>query len=69
MAKDNVQDSPTKASTGKVEIMFLQNRSFELIVGTDIYLFEAHKKQIVDKKVLDHPDFKQQASLFAIREV
>jgi len=53
----------------KYEVTFRQNRSFELMIGRKIFFFlNGNRKAILTKNQINHPDFKQQARYFSVKE-
>lgn len=53
----------------KYEIIFKENRSYELYVGRMRIVFAPMGVQKVDSWVINHPDFIQQKDKFLVREV
>lgn len=53
----------------KYMVMFRENRTMELYVGRGYYIFCPYGQIEMDEDVINHPDFKQQESLFSIREI
>jgi hypothetical protein len=53
-----------------VFIMFKQNRTYELKVGRNYYLFSGREKKKVPRTILEHPDFTPEIKkYFIIQEV
>ena len=50
-------------------VLFTQNRTFELHVGGTIYIFPPHGVKRLPASVVEHPDFRQVAAYFAVTEV
>lgn len=54
----------------RVEIMFKQNRRFELKLGRNYFIFEGREKKVIDKALLSHPDWTPVISnYFVVQEV
>jgi len=58
-----------KQSKGKVQIMFNQNRTFELYVGREYLVFAPFGMHEVSEEFIQHPDFQQQSKYFSIRQL
>lgn len=51
----------------EVRLVFTQNRSYDLHVGNDVYLFGPYSSKSVPKSVLTHPDFVSVSKNFTIK--
>lgn len=55
---------------GDLEVTFKQNRSFELHIGRDTYLFSGQETKKFSKKLLSHKDWTPViAEYFTVKEV
>lgn len=50
-------------------LVFKHNRSYELHVWQSVFRFEPMGSLVVPEWVINHPDFKQQADKFIVKEV
>lgn len=50
-------------------VTFTQNRSTELRVGRKTFFFGPYESNVLTKMEIEHPDFKQQAGSFTIKEI
>lgn len=81
MAKEKHADNYDDESTGGAEmkfepsrekdfeLVFKENRSFELHVGRSVFAFAPMGSNVVPEWVVNHPDFIQQSDKFIKREV
>lgn len=53
----------------KYLVQFKENRSFELHIRRNMYCFNAYGSLTLSESEINHPDFKQQAGLFNIKEI
>jgi len=68
-SKVEEENSYPASSSEKVTLVFKQNRKKELHIGKETFIFEgAGSKNEMDRKLLDHPDFDNQAKYFLIKE-
>lgn len=59
-----------KSISGEVEMIFKQNRTFDLHIGRIVYRFEGRQKKRLPKSILNHPDWTNQiARLFVVKEI
>lgn len=70
ISKEIKPDYKQSEKSGKVEVVFKKNRTYELYVGRNMYRFGPHESKSLDKSVIEHPDFKQvQEKYFVVKEV
>lgn len=76
VSKDNSDQSDNTApvtsvskaeSNREIEIVFKENRTFELHVGGSVIVFSPNGRQKVPQSIIDHKDFKSVAHYFVIR--
>jgi len=63
------QEPKKKTTSGKraVEIMFKQNRKFDLHIGREMVTFRGRETKKVPKKWIDHKDFESVKQYFVIK--
>ncbi len=50
-----------------IQVMFNQNRSFELKIGRKMFFFSPYSTETLTKDEFEHPDFKQQSRYFNVK--
>jgi len=70
MSDTEIKQEPVQTQTsGVVSITFLENRKFELFIGSEQFTFMGSESKQIPVSYLDHPDFKQQAKYFSVSYV
>jgi hypothetical protein len=59
---------PEKKSSGMVTLVFRQNRTYELHIGKEVYTFSGQEHKLVQRSVIDHPDFQNVRKYFEVKE-
>lgn len=72
IATDDNGESEQRVSKSEaskdVELVFKQNRSFELHIGRSTFCFGPMGRQRVPVDVINHPDFSSQAHYFIVNK-
>lgn len=67
---ESEESAPQGAPIEKLYLVqFKENRSFELHIRRNMYCFNAYGSLTLSESEINHPDFKQQAGLFNIKEI
>jgi hypothetical protein len=67
--KENVDSAFFAPTEKKYCVQFRENRSFELHVGRKYFYIEPFGLAELTESEINHPDFKQQAGYFNIKEI